>query len=61
MHRDLKPENFLFANKKETSALKAIDFGLSVFFKPGALIILGFDENQWADYVYLYFLTFAKL
>ncbi|XP_074321272.1 calcium-dependent protein kinase 8-like [Silene latifolia] len=35
MHRDLKPENFLFANKKENSALKAIDFGLSVFFTPG--------------------------
>ncbi|XP_047941946.1 calcium-dependent protein kinase 10-like [Salvia hispanica] len=35
MHRDLKPENFLFANKKENSALKVIDFGLSVFFKPG--------------------------
>ncbi|CAN4086084.1 unnamed protein product [Withania somnifera] len=35
MHRDLKPENFLFANKKEHSALKAIDFGLSVFYKPG--------------------------
>ncbi|KAJ7956328.1 putative Calcium-dependent protein kinase [Quillaja saponaria] len=35
MHRDLKPENFLFANKKEHSALKAIDFGLSVLFKPG--------------------------
>ncbi|PIN12016.1 Ca2+/calmodulin-dependent protein kinase, EF-Hand protein superfamily [Handroanthus impetiginosus] len=35
MHRDLKPENFLFANKKENSALKAIDFGLSVFFKRG--------------------------
>ncbi|KAK9123197.1 hypothetical protein Sjap_012799 [Stephania japonica] len=35
MHRDLKPENFLFANKKETSPLKAIDFGLSVIFKPG--------------------------
>ncbi|KAF9592749.1 hypothetical protein IFM89_017319 [Coptis chinensis] len=34
MHRDLKPENFLFANKKETAPLKAIDFGLSVFFKP---------------------------
>ncbi|KAH9719870.1 calcium-dependent protein kinase 10 [Citrus sinensis] len=33
MHRDLKPENFLFANKKENSPLKAIDFGLSVFFK----------------------------
>ncbi|XP_031487504.1 calcium-dependent protein kinase 10-like [Nymphaea colorata] len=35
IHRDLKPENFLFANKKENSLLKAIDFGLSVFFKPG--------------------------
>ncbi|XP_010923438.1 calcium-dependent protein kinase 20 isoform X2 [Elaeis guineensis] len=35
MHRDLKPENFLFSNKKETSALKAIDFGLSIFFRPG--------------------------
>lgn len=35
MHRDLKPENFLFASKKENSPLKAIDFGLSVFFKPG--------------------------
>ncbi|KAL7608512.1 hypothetical protein Lser_V15G13720 [Lactuca serriola] len=35
MHRDLKPENFLFANKKETAALKTIDFGLSIFFKPG--------------------------
>ncbi|KAJ9540194.1 hypothetical protein OSB04_026700 [Centaurea solstitialis] len=35
MHRDLKPENFLFANKHETAALKVIDFGLSVFFKPG--------------------------
>ncbi|CAL5441382.1 unnamed protein product [Camellia sinensis] len=35
MHRDLKPENFLFENKKESSMLKAIDFGLSVCFKPG--------------------------
>jgi calcium-dependent protein kinase len=35
MHRDLKPENFLFVNKSEDSPLKAIDFGLSVFFKPG--------------------------
>ncbi|KAK1434898.1 hypothetical protein QVD17_00652 [Tagetes erecta] len=37
MHRDLKPENFLFGNKKETAPLKAIDFGLSVFFKPGEI------------------------
>ena len=37
IHRDLKPENFLFANKKENSPLKAIDFGLSIFFKPGTV------------------------
>ncbi|KAL7195039.1 hypothetical protein ACSBR1_035291 [Camellia fascicularis] len=35
IHRDLKPENFLFASKKENSPLKAIDFGWSIFFKPG--------------------------
>lgn len=39
MHRDLKPENFLFGNKKESAPLKAIDFGLSVFFKPGKLTL----------------------
>ncbi|XP_058105718.1 calcium-dependent protein kinase 1-like isoform X2 [Magnolia sinica] len=37
MHRDLKPENFLFVNKMEESPLKTIDFGLSVFFKPGEI------------------------
>ncbi|KAK9055484.1 hypothetical protein SSX86_026567 [Deinandra increscens subsp. villosa] len=46
MHRDLKPENFLFANKKETSALKVIDFGLSVIFKPGER----FDEIVGSPY-----------
>ncbi|KAK4768736.1 hypothetical protein SAY86_026886 [Trapa natans] len=35
MHRDLKPENFLFVNHEEESFLKTIDFGLSIFFKPG--------------------------
>ncbi|KAL1803022.1 hypothetical protein ACET3Z_031669 [Daucus carota] len=35
MHRDLKPENFLFANEDENAPLKAIDFGLSMFFEPG--------------------------
>ncbi|MED6200561.1 Mitogen-activated protein kinase cpk1 [Stylosanthes scabra] len=35
MHRDLKPENFLFVNQHEDALLKTIDFGLSVFFKPG--------------------------
>lgn len=37
MHRDLKPENFLFLSSDETSPLKATDFGLSVFFKPGII------------------------
>ncbi|XP_057521432.1 calcium-dependent protein kinase 1-like isoform X1 [Amaranthus tricolor] len=35
IHRDLKPENFLFLSSDEDSPLKATDFGLSVFFKPG--------------------------
>ncbi|XP_071710347.1 calcium-dependent protein kinase 26-like [Rutidosis leptorrhynchoides] len=39
MHRDLKPENFLFVDDHEDSPLKAIDFGLSVFFKPGETFI----------------------
>ncbi|CAI9769023.1 unnamed protein product [Fraxinus pennsylvanica] len=37
MHRDLKPENFLLVNKDDDFSLKAIDFGLSVFFKPGQM------------------------
>ncbi|KAK6120847.1 hypothetical protein DH2020_045412 [Rehmannia glutinosa] len=35
--RDLKPENFLLVNKDDDFSLKAIDFGLSVFFKPGQI------------------------
>uniref|UniRef100_A0A5B6ZB72 non-specific serine/threonine protein kinase n=1 Tax=Davidia involucrata TaxID=16924 RepID=A0A5B6ZB72_DAVIN len=35
IHRDLKPENFLYANISENAPLKAIDFGLSIFFEPG--------------------------
>jgi calcium-dependent protein kinase len=35
IHRDLKPENFLLASPAEDAPLKATDFGLSVFFKPG--------------------------
>ena len=36
-HRDLKLKNFPFADKRENSVLKAIDFGLAVLFKPGFL------------------------
>lgn len=35
VHRDLKPENFLFDSVSEDAKLKATDFGLSVFYKPG--------------------------
>ncbi|XP_015058992.1 calcium-dependent protein kinase 11-like [Solanum pennellii] len=35
MHRDLKPENFLFDSSDEDAKLKATDFGLSIFYKPG--------------------------
>lgn len=35
VHRDLKPENFLFKSQSEDSPLKATDFGLSDFIKPG--------------------------
>jgi len=35
IHRDLKPENFLFTDAKDSSKIKAIDFGLSDFFRPG--------------------------
>lgn len=42
MHRDLKPENFLFSDQSETASLKAIDFGLSEFFEPGAIYVQGY-------------------
>ena len=55
MHHDLKPKNFLLTNKDDDLSLKAIDFGLSVFFKPGKeLGILQFllqSESFTVDHV----------
>nr|CAB3500284.1 unnamed protein product [Digitaria exilis] len=39
MHRDLKPENFLLQDKDDDLSIKVIDFGLSVFFKPGIIFL----------------------
>lgn len=52
MHRDLKPENFLFVNEEEDSTLKAIDFGLSVFFKPG-LFSFSFPLLRTSFFLYI--------
>ncbi|KAI6691217.1 hypothetical protein NL676_028045 [Syzygium grande] len=38
MHRDVKPENLLFVTTEDDAKLNLIDFGLSVFCKPGGLI-----------------------
>ncbi|KAK7283759.1 hypothetical protein RIF29_13505 [Crotalaria pallida] len=35
IHRDIKPENFLLVSKVKDAALKATDFGLSVFIEQG--------------------------
>ncbi|KAK6288187.1 hypothetical protein POUND7_014366 [Theobroma cacao] len=35
VHRDMKPENFLFKSTRADSPLKATDFGLSDFIRPG--------------------------
>jgi calcium-dependent protein kinase len=53
MHRDLKPENFLFVSQEEESPLKTIDFGLSVFFRPGTHLSITF-MFQWLDLAPLY-------
>ncbi|PRW57858.1 calcium-dependent kinase 29-like [Chlorella sorokiniana] len=35
MMRDIKPQNFMFATPDDKAPLKAVDFGISVFCRPG--------------------------
>lgn len=49
LHRDIKPGNFMLLNSSEDSPLKAIDFGLAVFFDPKKLprTDLGLEGTPW--------------
>uniref|UniRef100_A0A0E0F0F4 non-specific serine/threonine protein kinase n=1 Tax=Oryza meridionalis TaxID=40149 RepID=A0A0E0F0F4_9ORYZ len=47
MHRDLKPENFLLLDADDEFSVKAIDFGLSVFFRPVLDGRVDFKSNRW--------------
>lgn len=40
IYMGLKLENFFYANKKENSQLKAIDFGFSIFFNHGRWVFI---------------------
>nr|DAD29231.1 TPA_asm: hypothetical protein HUJ06_030699 [Nelumbo nucifera] len=65
VHRDLKPENFLFSSKEGESQLKAIDFGLSDYVKPGSAYYVapevlhrayGTEADMWSIGVIAYIL-----
>jgi len=48
LHRDIKPGNFMFLKEEENSPIKAIDFGLAVFYeKDIPREDLGFDGTPW--------------
>ncbi|GAB4813439.1 hypothetical protein N2152v2_000485 [Parachlorella kessleri] len=49
LHRDIKPGNFMLLTEEDDSPLKAIDFGLAVFFDPAKLprTDLGLEGTPW--------------
>ncbi|CAD7698186.1 unnamed protein product [Ostreobium quekettii] len=49
LHRDIKPGNFMFLTKEKGSHIKAVDFGMAVFYDPKELprSDLGFDGTPW--------------
>ena len=49
LHRDIKPGNFMLLSDDEGAPLKAIDFGLAVFYDPSKLprTDLGLDGTPW--------------
>lgn len=49
LHRDIKPGNFLMLHEGDRAPLKAIDFGLAVFFDPAQLprSDLGLEGTPW--------------
>jgi len=49
LHRDIKPGNFMLRDSAEDSPLKAIDFGMAVFFDSGSIPRkdLGLEGTPW--------------
>jgi calcium-dependent protein kinase len=49
LHRDIKPGNFLLASPDDDAPLKAVDFGLAVFYDDRRLprTDLGLEGTPW--------------